>query len=239
MRHANLWSIIQISSRIRAYSLRPPAAARLTTPLPLCYQLQLGDWRRGRRLPRRRESDTPGQPGGSAAPCRPVSAPPRQPDTASSCRTVHPQQHSHAASGQRLVSNRPSPYHLHPSKPITLAHVNINSITAPDRLDELETFADTHDIDIMCLTETKLGNAVSSPLYYMDGFSQPLTKHRDRHGGGVAIYAKNNLAVTRLIDLELDAIEWIWAKVRTSGHKFIVCCVYFRYETVRIDPPDY
>ena len=135
-------------------------------------------------------------------------------------------QHSDAASGQRLASGCSFAHPSHSSRPITLAHVNINSITAPDRLDELETFADTHDIDIMCLTETKLDNAVNTSLYHMNNFSPPLTKHRDRHGGGVAIYTKNNLAVTRLIELELDAIEWIWAKVRTSGHTFIVCCVY-------------
>ena len=58
----------------------------------------------------------------------------------------------------------------------------------------------------------------------MDNFSQPLAKHRDRHGGGVAIYTKINLAITRLIELELYAIEWIWANVRTRGHTLIRVC---------------
>lgn len=113
---------------------------------------------------------------------------------------------------------------------LTISHANINSITTRDRLDELSQFTDTNDIDIVCLTETKLDDTVHSSLYILPGYTEPLTRHRTRHGGGVALYTKSNLAVRRLSDLESGNIEWIWAQVKIGNSTVIVCCIYM--------PPD-
>ena len=45
-----------------------------------------------------------------------------------------------------------------PSGPrrIKIAHVNINGITAENKLDELEQFIETNTIQILAVTETKL-----------------------------------------------------------------------------------
>ena len=120
-----------------------------------------------------------------------------------------------------------SPSAIHLRNYLNVSHVNINSITAPNRQDELEQFANSNNIHVLCLTETKLDETVSQSLYTLQAFSLPFTKHRTRQGGGVAIFIRNNLACTRLYDLELDGIEWIWVKLRTKKHTVIISCIYY------------
>ena len=68
------------------------------------------------------------------------------------------------------------------TKQITIAHVNINSITSENKITELEQFIITNDIKILALTETKLDNSVAGSQYTIDDFHPPITKHRRRHG---------------------------------------------------------
>ena len=115
-----------------------------------------------------------------------------------------------------------------PSQQQTLSasHININSITAEHKMDELHQFISANDIKILALTETKLDDTVSDCLYHIDKFHAPLTKHRTRHGGGVALYVHSSLAVQRLKLLEIGNEEWIWAKVKTKSCTLIICCLY-------------
>lgn len=109
---------------------------------------------------------------------------------------------------------------------ILLSHVNINSITSPNRKEELSQYLFSNNIDIVALTETKLDDCVHPSLYYLDDFHAPLTKHRNRHGGGVALYIKNSLPIKRLHELELPGEEWIWAEVHIRDISIIICCIY-------------
>ena len=109
---------------------------------------------------------------------------------------------------------------------LNIAHVNCNSITAENRLSDLELFLSMNSIDVVCLTETKLDCTVNQSLYSLDGYHDPLVRHRDRFGGGVAVLAKDNIAIKRLPDLELSDIEWIWLLVKTETATIIICTVY-------------
>ena len=100
------------------------------------------------------------------------------------------------------------------SNTITISHVNINSITSLCRLDELSHFSFLNDIDILYLTETKLDETVHPSLFSLDNYHSPLTRHRNRNGGGVAVYVRNNIAVKRLHNLETPGVEWIWCLVK-------------------------
>ena len=92
---------------------------------------------------------------------------------------------------------------------VTVSHININSITSTDRLDELNIFTKTNNIDILMLTETKLDQNVHPSLYRVDDFQAPFTRHRNRHGGGIAIYAHDNISARRIHELEMDEEECI------------------------------
>ena len=109
---------------------------------------------------------------------------------------------------------------------ITISHVNINSITCRARLDELSFFASLNDIDVVCLSETKLDDNVHPSLFLMDNFHDPMTRHRDRNGGGVAIYVRNNIPARRLKDLELSDVEWVWCLLKIQKTTLLLCSVY-------------
>ena len=109
---------------------------------------------------------------------------------------------------------------------LTLSHVNINSITSPYRLEELNQFVETNHIDILALTETKLDDTIHPALFHLSAFHTPFTQHRNRHGGGTALYARTSLPIRRRKDLELPGEEWIWAQVNIQDTSLIICCIY-------------
>ena len=113
------------------------------------------------------------------------------------------------------------------TRSLKIAHVNINSITAANRLDELHHFVRNNNIHVLALTETKLDDSIHPALYRLDNFHAPLTHHRNRHGGGTAIYAHKSLPITEIKPLELDnSEEWIWCKISTSKFSILICCLY-------------
>ena len=109
---------------------------------------------------------------------------------------------------------------------LLISHININSITAGDKLEKLQQFVDTNNVHILALTETKLNDNVATCQYKLERFHTPMTRHRDRHGGGVALYMHKSLSYRRLHYLELGDEEWIWARVKLPEIQLIVCCVY-------------
>ena len=62
------------------------------------------------------------------------------------------------------------PQRVNIDRHITAAHVNINSITTRCLLDELSLFDSVNDLDILCLSETKLDNSVHPSLFFWDNF---------------------------------------------------------------------
>ena len=114
----------------------------------------------------------------------------------------------------------------HDNKQLTIAHVNINSITADGKKDELEQFIATNNIQILAVTETKLDSNVANSEYLITDFHPPLTKHRTRHGGGVALYFHKTLPVQRLLNIEIGDEEWVWAKLKTQNFTLLISCIY-------------
>ena len=142
--------------------------------------------------------------------CPPASGDSNSPWTCNPTRTSSPDEPGHLSQ------------HL-----LRIAHVNINSITAPNRLDELHHFTQTNNIHILALSETKLDDSIHPSLYTLDNFHSPLTHHRNRHGGGTAIYAHKSLAVTQLELLQLeDREDWVWCKISISKFTLLICCLY-------------
>ena len=118
-----------------------------------------------------------------------------------------------------------------PGPPLTrklkISHVNINSITADGRLDELDHFVDDNDIDILAVSETKLDDSVHPSLFQLRNFHPPYTRHRTRHGGGVATFIRSHLPSCRLYTLETDGVEWTWTRIKVKTNTILVCSVYF------------
>lgn len=121
------------------------------------------------------------------------------------------------------IEKNPGPFRHNSLK---ICNVNINSITAENRIDELEEFINQNNIGIVGLCETKLDNSIDDCIYKIRNFHAPITRHRNRRGGGVALYCHSSLAVTRLENLEIGEIEWVWAKIKVNDISLIICCIY-------------
>ena len=87
-----------------------------------------------------------------------------------------------------------------PTKNINMAAININSITSPGRIEELQWFVDDNSIDILALSELKIDSSIHPNLYLIRNFHPPVVRPRTRRGGGVAIYVKKDLPFTRVDD---------------------------------------
>ena len=112
------------------------------------------------------------------------------------------------------------------TKNISISALNINSITAPERLQELQHFVDINDIDILTLSEMKVDATVDPILFSLNGFHAPALKTRTRKGGGVAIYVKSTIPFSRITHLENDAFEALWVKVKVHRATIVLCSCY-------------
>ena len=68
-----------------------------------------------------------------------------------------------------------------------VAHFNVNSILAENRLDELQSVCQTLNVAVLCITESKLDETVSSQVVTIQGYHEPLRSDRilnGRQGGG-------------------------------------------------------
>ena len=63
--------------------------------------------------------------------------------------------------------------------------LNVNSI--PNKLDDIRiTIADF--VDILVITESKLDQSFPDSQFFINRFSKPFRKDRNRHGGGLDVY---------------------------------------------------
>ena len=104
--------------------------------------------------------------------------------------------------------------------------VNINFITAPERLQELGHFVDINNIDILALSEMKVDTSVHPSLFTLNGFHHSSINARNRKGGGTAVFVRNHMAFTQLSALESNEFETSWAKIEIQKACIFVCSCY-------------
>ena len=91
---------------------------------------------------------------------------------------------------------------MKPIKNLAVCHVNVRSLLAQTRLLDLEILSSIHNVDILCLSETWLSatRAPTSASIPLPGYQVAARRGRlDRRGGGVVIFARNELSVTPLL----------------------------------------
>ena len=113
-----------------------------------------------------------------------------------------------------------------PHKSVNISAININSITAPDRLQELQHFVDNNDISILALSEIKVDSSIHPSLYTLTGFHTPVIKPRTRKGGGVAVYIRNTIPFSQIALLNNEGFEALWVKVKVHKSTIILCSCY-------------
>ena len=84
----------------------------------------------------------------------------------------------------------------HPQK-IIIGHININSIR--HKFDILKAMP-TEVLDILMISETKLNDSFPEAQFYIEGFKTTFRLDRNKHGGGVLLYVRNNINAILLTD---------------------------------------
>ena len=92
---------------------------------------------------------------------------------------------------------------------ITSIHVN----GLLKNIDELKLLVDEEDLDILAINETKLDNETSNEIISLDNFDLR-RKDRNRHGGGVAIYIRDDIKYLQRYNLHNHTLELISIEIR-------------------------
>ena len=73
---------------------------------------------------------------------------------------------------------------------LMIGNLNINSIS--NKFDQLKLFVQGK-VDILIVTETKLDSTFPTSQFMIDGYSEPYRFDRNRNGGKVFIYIREDI----------------------------------------------
>ena len=103
---------------------------------------------------------------------------------------------------------------------LIIGNLNINSIS--NKFDQLKLFA-RGKVDILIVTETKLDSTFPTSQFVTDGYSEPYRFDRNRNGGGVLIYIREDIPSKLLADHKLPHdIEGIFVELNLRKKKWLL-----------------
>ena len=103
---------------------------------------------------------------------------------------------------------------------IIIGQLNINSIR--NKFDDMK-FIVTGNFDILVITESKLDRSFPANQFIIEGFSPPFRADRDSKGGGVLIYAREDIACRELkCHSSLKCIEGIFIEMNLNTSKWLL-----------------
>ena len=83
------------------------------------------------------------------------------------------------------------------------------------------------NIDILVITETKIDPSFPNSQFQIDGFSMPFRFDRNRFGGGVIIYVRDDIPSKQLTRHKLpEDIEGIFIEVNLRKSKWLISGTY-------------
>ena len=105
-----------------------------------------------------------------------------------------------------------------------IGQININSISS--KFNQLKELVLKH-ADILVVCETKLDETFTSSQFHMDGFSLPYRLERNRNGGGVMIFVKEDTSSKLLTkhDFPSDA-EGLFVELNFRKSKWLLFGTY-------------
>ena len=104
----------------------------------------------------------------------------------------------------------------------------LNVCSLYSRLDEIRHYLSDSSIDIIGFSESSLSPSISDNEVHIDGFSLYRCDRIERLRGGVAVYVRSNLSVTRRLDIESEKIESVWLEIHQENCKSILLGFVYR-----------
>ena len=103
---------------------------------------------------------------------------------------------------------------------LIFAHLNINSLSG--KFDAL-SYIIQDNIDILVVSETKLDPTFPACQFKIPGYSMPFRRDRNRNGGGVMIFVREDISSKLLVRHNLpDDIEVIFVEINLRKTKFLL-----------------
>lgn len=112
---------------------------------------------------------------------------------------------------------------------MSLVHLNCRSIRKNfmKLLTMLRSFK--HTFDVIAISETWLKDTDDISLYSIDGYDMEYMNRKNKEGGGVCIYIKNNYSVKKLNEFSFqdpDLMDSLTIEIEFNSQKITVNCVY-------------
>ena len=107
---------------------------------------------------------------------------------------------------------------------VIIGNLNINSL--PNKFEQLKETVMKY-VDVLVLTETKLDDSFPKAQFLVDGFSEPYRYDRNRKGGGVMIYIRENIP-SKLLEKHKfhDDIEGLFVELNFRKVKWLLFGTY-------------
>ena len=121
-------------------------------------------------------------------------------------------------------------------KGFKIGHLNIASL--PKRIEELKILLKEIPFDILCINETRLNNLIDTNTVSIPGYDI-LRRDRNRYGGGVAIYIRDNLVYVNRNDLMPENLEAICIEIKKPRIKPFLLSSWYRAPDLNVEIFDY
>ena len=110
------------------------------------------------------------------------------------------------------------------SSSISFLHLNIQSLVP--KLDLIT--AEYTDFDMLSFSESWLNHSHKDESLKLSNYQTPFRKDRgpNKSGGGVILYVKDNINVSRRDDLDFDDLEGIWVQIKINGKQILFGIFY-------------
>ena len=106
---------------------------------------------------------------------------------------------------------------------LIIGQLNINSLR--NKFEQLSTIINGN-IDIFMISETKLDETFPAAQFYLQGFCDPYRFDRNRNGGGIMLYIREDIP-SRLIEKKLrNNSEYFFVEINLRKKKWLLCCSY-------------
>ena len=105
---------------------------------------------------------------------------------------------------------------------IIFGHLNINSLRNKFDLHikEIKEY-----VDVLVISETKLGNAFLEGQFRIPGFTPPFRKNQNQFGGGFMVFIKEDIP-GKLLFTERVPVKTIFIELYSRKKKRPLCCAY-------------
>ena len=105
---------------------------------------------------------------------------------------------------------------------LVIVHLNINSIR-----NKFDFFLEKikGNVDILMLSETKLDDSFPMGQFLIDNFSEPIRVDRNKNGGGILLYIREDIP-SNILSFETLPIKGFYVEINLHKKKWLLSCSY-------------